>query len=595
MTWTVTIENIAGIRRGSATLEPGLNAVRGTNWQGKSSFIRSLKTGLGTDRSLTEGEDRGRVELAMGDDAISVGVERDGTRIATDGTPYLTNEYDVARAELYACLDEANPVRRAVQNGDNLEDVLTRPLDFQNIDQQIAELKREREQVKTELAQAEEAKKRLPSVQERVTQLEADIEEKRDALEVTAGADDGDQTDARDRLSQTRAEHDQLTSRIERYERSIERLEEALAEKRAELESLDSPADADVEEELAAARDELTAVRKDVEIVQSLYSANKRILREDRLDLLTDVDRGLVSDDLTCWVCDGDVTRETLEARVEEMSEKVSSLRAEVETRRDRVEELEARREQVTQAERRRTDLEDEIADHERTLSERRESLADARDRHETLEATIEELAEQVEETAATVTDIESEIKYREAELEEARDELETLESRAAKLEARENDREQLTEEIEELRNRKDRIKHRAREAFDEAMDDVLARFDTGFETARLTADFDLVVARRGREANLDALSEGELELLGFVAALAGYESFDVAEAVPLLLVDGVGSLADDNLRTLVEYLRERAEYLVFTVHPEYGDFDAHEIAPTDWDIVHDEDWEANA
>jgi hypothetical protein len=117
----------------------------------------------------------------------------------------------------------------------------------------------------------------------------------------------------------------------------------------------------------------------------------------------------------------------------------------------------------------------------------------------------------------------------------------------------------------------------------------VLSRFDAGFEAARLTPDFELVVARDGQEASLEALSEGELELLGFVAALAGYEAFDVAGTVPVMLVDGVGGLDDDNHQTLVEYLQERTEYLVFTAYPEYTAFEGSEIDPGEWTIATDQ------
>jgi len=92
----------------------------------------------------------------------------------------------------------------------------------------------------------------------------------------------------------------------------------------------------------------------------------------------------------------------------------------------------------------------------------------------------------------------------------------------------------EIRSEIEELRNRKDRIKQRAREAFDEAMDEILSRFGTGFETAvspPTSISSSLVTVEKPVSMHS---SEGELELIGFVAALAGYESFDVDEAVPL-------------------------------------------------------------
>lgn len=589
MTWHIDIHNIAGILDGSATIEPGLNAVRASNWQGKSSFIRSIKTGLGVSTALTEGADSGAVTLETPEGTVRVSLHSDGETVRRDGDPYLTDEYDVARTELFACLDETNEVRRAVRNGEGLEDVLMRPLDLQNIDEQIASLKHEREQVETELAQAREAKKRLPSTQEKVTKLETELETLRDKHDrLTADADDtpSESQSAQTALAQAQSERDQAANQIERLERSIERTESRLADKRDELDDIEILETDDIEERLATARDELQTLKRDKNVLQSVYSATEMILTENRLDLVTDVQRELTGDTVQCWTCGNETSREDVEAQLEALGEKIANLRAKIERNRGEVEKFEARREDAKQATRRKRDLETEIAELEDRLADHRSSLEDARQRRADANDRIEELSDAVDETVEEITDVESDIKYREAELQDVRNELESLEQRADRVSTLEETKASLTSELETLRTRKDDIKYDARDAFDRAMQEILARFDTGFETARLTSNFELVVARDGQEASLDALSEGELELLGFVAALAGYESFDVRETVPILLVDGVGGLADDNLHTLVDYLQERTEYLVFTVYPEYTSFGGTEIDPSEWTVA---------
>jgi chromosome segregation ATPase len=301
---------------------------------------------------------------------------------------------------------------------------------------------------------------------------------------------------------------------------------------------------------------------------------------------VTDVQRELTGDTVQCWTCGNETSREDVEAQLEALGEKIANLRAKIERNRGEVEKFEARREDAKQATRRKRDLETEIAELEDRLADHRSSLEDARQRRADANDRIEELSDAVDETVEEITDVESDIKYREAELQDVRNELESLEQRADRVSTLEETKASLTSELETLRTRKDDIKYDARDAFDRAMQEILARFDTGFETARLTSNFELVVARDGQEASLDALSEGELELLGFVAALAGYESFDVRETVPILLVDGVGGLADDNLHTLVDYLQERTEYLVFTVYPEYTSFGGTEIDPSEWTVA---------
>ncbi|SDF34901.1 archaea-specific SMC-related protein [Halorientalis regularis] len=589
MTWRVDVERIAGILAGSATIDPGVNAVRGSNWQGKSSFIEALKAGLGTSTELTEGADSGRVELRTPDGTVTVDLVRENGSVVRQGTPYLDAEYDLIRAELFACLDERNEIRRTVRRGENLEDVLMRPLDFQDIDEQIADLKREREQVDAELSQAEEASKRLPSVQRTVENLEAEIEELREKREKIASADEDRDDDGSTQraLSRAQTERNEAEQRVERLEASIERTEERLEDRREELAELAVPDD-DVEERLVAARERLSEHERDLEILQSLYSATELVLDENRVALVTDVQRDLVADELTCWICGQDTTRSDVESQLDALGDELTDRRATTESLRSEVEDLENRREEIQQRKRRQADLETEIVDLEDTLADREESLESARERLREGTTRVEELSEDVDETMEELSDVESEIKFREAELDDSQAELEQLQARADRLDTLRAEREDLTSEIETLRNRKDRIRREAREAFDETMREIISRFDTGFETARLTADFEIVVARDGREASLDALSEGELELIGFVAALAGRESFDVDESVPLLLVDGVGGLDDANLHTLVEYLQDRAEYLVFTAYPEYDAFDGHEIDPTEWTVANE-------
>lgn len=585
MSWTVDIEHIAGILDGSARVEPGLNAVRASNWQGKSSFVEAIKTALGVSATLTEGSDHGSVSLRTPDREYHVELTREKDTVHSRGEPLLAEEYDRIRASLFACLDEDNELRRTVRRGENLESALLRPLDFQNIDQRIGDLKHEREQVESELAGAKEAKRRLPTLTERVQRLESELSELQERHESLT--DDGEAVQStQSELAEAQSERDQAQSRVEQLERSVERVQSRLEERRTELAALDVDENADVAADLESARDELSELRRDVEVLQSVHSATEMVLTEDRLDLVTDVQRGLTGDSVACWTCGSTADRSDIEDQLDDLGERIAQRRATVESLRDEVERLEARREEHQRSRRRKQDLQGEVADLEERLADHRQDLEDARQRLETAESRVTSLSETVDETVAEVTDVESEIKYREAELADARDEQDSLETRAERVDDLEAERERIDEEIEELRNRKDEIKFETRAAFDDAIGDVLDRFDTGFETARLTPQFELVVARDGQEASLNALSEGELELLGFVTALAGHAAFEVAETVPVMLVDGVGGLDDANLHTLIEYLEDRAAYLVFTIYPEYTAFEGHEIDPGTWTIA---------
>lgn len=586
MSWTIDIENIAGILDGTTVLQPGKNAVRGSNWQGKSSFIESLKTALGVSAVLTEGKQSGRVELRTDEETVTVSLQRSGDSdgVRQTGEALLTEQYDLVRAELFACLDEYNEIRQAVRDRDGsaLESVLLRPLAVQNIEERIATLRDEREGVEAELSQAREAVNRLPRVRKRVERLEDEIATLGEQQAKIPGHEASRQDE-----SHLRGEHEQTQTRITRLERSIERTEERLSEKRTEHEELPDPEDADFEAELTAARETLQELKRDVEVLQSVYSANQLVLNENRMGLVSEIEHEMLGDQVSCWICGNEASKSEIQEGLQSLGKRITELRAEIESHRDAVEELEAQREEARQARKRKQELEASITEMEATLSDRKASLSQARDRLAELAEQLTDRSDELDESVEEITDVKSEMKYREMELEEAREEVESLKDRESQLETLEEEHNSLSDEIESLRSRKEDLKRRAREEFDAAIKEITERFDAGFESARLTADFDLVVARDGREASLDALSEGELELLGFVAALAGYESFDVNEVAPVLLLDGLGGLADENLHTLIEYLEGRAAYLVFTAYPEHEPFDGNEISPSEWEIAH--------
>ncbi|HET7325134.1 MAG TPA: archaea-specific SMC-related protein, partial [Halococcus sp.] len=512
MTWELHLKNIAGIREGRATLEPGLNAVRGANWQGKSSLLHGIETAMGTETPLTEGETDGRVELSTPDESTVVDLVRSKGTVTRTGEPYLEDDYTRTCASLYAFLGTENEVRRAVRNDENLMDVLLRPLDLENIEEQIADRKDERRRVEAELDRAREAANELPALEDELAHTETRLERLRDERDGFDRPEDSDERRAA--LTDARAERDQLTNRIERLEATIERTETTLEERRAEREGLSVP-ETDVESSLADERDALSDVRRKLDLLETVYSANKRILDEGHLELVSEVDRSLVEDTVSCWVCGTETTADDIESRVATLGERVSQLRSAVTEHEQRVEQLEETQRETKRAKRRKRDLENEIADRETKLEDRKESLTRATERYNRLEDRVSALTETVAAENERLTEIESDIKLLSSERDETKERIENLKARAERKSLLEAEYDSLTSDIEALRNRTDERKRRMREAFDDAIADILPRFTLGFETARLTSEFDLVVAREGREADLAALSEGELELLG--------------------------------------------------------------------------------
>jgi len=601
--WELDIANVGGIRDGSPTVEPGINAVQASNWQGKTSLITAIETVLGgaiTDATLTEGESEGRVRLETPGETYEVSLTRDAGSVARDGTPYLTDEQDRTCADLFAFLDGRSRIRTAVRNGEDLTPHLIKPLEQEDIKGRVEALKRQRRDVESDLQDATRAKKRLPAVVEDITALDEELAGLREELQSVEGddGDAGDQEERRQQLNEKRREHEQAKQRLTRLERKIESLKSQIDEKTTELEDIEVPDAPDLADELEAKRDELRALEEEIETLESLYNVNKRILDQGQLDLVTEVSRRIDADQLSCWVCGNETTRDDVESQMDELSEAVSDRRERRSNLKTTVQDLEQEQRSIDRKRRKKRSLEEEIDSLRVTLEESRNEASSAEEQVETLADAVDRLAEQVTETDDRRSSLEQEIARKEAELDTLQEKKTRLEEDASAQERLQERKDELSAEIESLRSRRESTIETARTAFETALSDVVEQFDPSFEAARLekhvssetgeTERLELVIARDGRETSVDALSEGEIELVGIIAALAGFEAFDVADRVPCILLDDVGGLAGDNLRTLASYLVERTEFVVTTAYPEAGDFDGHVISPAEWDVVSD-------
>lgn len=602
--WEIEISNVAGIRDGSATVEPGINTVQASNWRGKTSLLTALRAVIGanaTPSTITEGEQEGRVRLDVVDTGreFSVALARSNGSVSLEGEPYLADEGDRICAELFAFLDAENPLRTAVREGRDLAPHLVRPLERENIEEQIETLRAERRTVESELADLDRAVERLPTVTEQIASTEADLDELREELadEEPNGAA-GEQSDLREQLNRSRREREQVQKRVSRLEQKTASLETQIDETESELAQLDVPSAPDLAESLESKRSRLREVDQEIETLEALYNANDRILERGQFELVTEVDRQIDDDHLTCWICGGETVKSDVEARMERLSETVAERRRQRSRLREAVADLEETQRNRREMEQRRESLQRELESLRSDLARSEEDLTSSRRELASLDERIEELEGRVREESDRRSALEREIARKEAELDALRERKADLETKASQHDRLQSQLADLDEEIEALRSRRETVVQRARAAFDEALEDVVERFDPSFESAYLqrhtdpdtgeTERLELVIARDGQRISVDALSEGEVELLGFIAALSGYEAFDVGGRVPCMLLDELGGLASENLHTLVTYLEDRTDYLVTTAYPEAGEFHGNVISPTEWNVVSD-------
>ncbi len=609
MIWDLNITNIAGIKSGSTTIADGLNVVQASNFQGKSSLIASIQTAVGAtghyeDHPLTEGAASGTVSLETADEMYEVTIERNSHRSnSRSGNPYLSEDSDQKTARLFAFLGENNPIRTAVRNGDDLTEYLQEPLNIDKIDRKIEKLKNEREQLKTELRQAEQAAEKLPGVQQEVTQLENELEElnqtKDELKEANQAKKEAEELD--NRLSKRKSKLKNTEREINRLENSIEKRQSQIEEKEEELENLEVPAIptlSDLEEK----QNRISSLGASISLFEDLYRANKNALESDNLDTLTNVERTLSGDEIECWLCGEVVPKDQLESQIERINEQASELREKKKELNSEINKFEEKERIAKQKQGKRAELKDKIAMYRQTVLEKEADLEEAKETKTDLESEVEkienQLAEVEEEYSEELTDVKTEIRTKEQRLERRRAELDQLDDQKQEVSDLKQQQDDLTDQIKALREKKTETQHQLREEFDTAMTDIVDRFGPGFESARLDTitnkegeivEFELIIARDGRETTVDALSEGEVELIGVAAALAGYRVYNVGEIVPCILIDAISQLASEHLRELVDYIEDTAEIIVTTAYPEAGEFDGQIISPDAWDVVSDQ------
>lgn len=618
----VRARNIGGIEETEVTLPPGVTVLRGRNATHRTSFLQAIMAGLGSDKPTLKGDaDEGEVALEIGDDVYTRTVARRNGDVVYDGDPYLE---DPEAADLFVFLLGNNEARQAVARGDDLREIIMRPIDTEAIEAEIRARTRERDELDEKLEKLSELEAQLPGMEETRTGLQEELEAKREQLDEVQSAiaqADADLDESRTHQNQVEETFDALrTARSNlkdlRFERSTEEATlEELTAKRDELEStLEASSTPDRDPERLATRigelrQQKQALDETLAQLQSVIGFNEEMLADDGLlvDLAPDGETAgdpteqLVTDSeqTVCWSCGSQVNQENIQAMLEQLrafhKEKLAG-RNELQ---DEIDELAARRNDVLERTEKREQAEQRLGEVETEIEE-------CRDRLETLEATIAETEAEISELEAAAqdtgeadyeriielhqdaTELEIEIEQLESDLDSVESEIAETESALAKREQLQADREALTEELTELRTQVDRIETDAVDSFNEHMGTVLEilgydnidriwierrKLDDGRQNVD-DAEFDLHVIRSDAEGTVyrDAvahLSESERAVTGLVFALAGYLAHEVYEELPFMLLDSLEVIDANRIARIVEYFSDYVEYLVVALLPE--------------------------
>jgi DNA repair exonuclease SbcCD ATPase subunit len=620
----LSAERVGGISSTEVTLREGVTVLTGRNATNRTSFLRAVMAAMGGDDVSLKGDaDEGSVELEVDGERYTRTLARRDGETVLGGDPYLE---DPVPGDLFAFLTEDNEARRAVARGEDLREVIMRPVDTAAIRAGIERLEAERREVEAELERLDGLEAELSGLESEREELRAELRERREALEAERAALEGaDATVAESReqredldaaleeLRDARSELESTERRLGTQRESREALEADLAEAREALEALPEPAVGleGLEREIERLREHRRTVESTVSRLQRILEFNEELLEgsgPDPGDVLPDpgdgngdVTDGLLGDRVVCWTCGSEVDRDAVEATLEDLRE----VRRERAERREEIEaelaERKDRRDRIRRQQDRREDLAERVERIERELEEREGTVAELESRREELAGEVDRLEERVAaleserhesllELHREVNRLEFEVDRLRGEVEECDGEIERLERELEAADRLAERREELGEQLTERRTRIERLESRAVEAFNDHMDRILdvleygnveriwiERVEREVREGRRTVErsaFEMHVVRRSEsgaayEDTVEHLSESEREVTGLVFALAGYLVHEVHESVPFVLLDSLEALDADRIAALVDYFAEYPDYLLVALLPE--------------------------
>ena len=612
---TVSVRNIGGIDETTVELVPGVNVLAGRNATNRTSFVQAIMAALGsTDVAMKGDADEASVTLDIGDETYRRRLRRQDGSVSFGGDPYLD---DPELADLFAFLIESNEARRAVTTGQDLRDLIMRPVDTEEIKSDISRLESEKSAIDEEIETIEQRTGALPELEAERTRIEDEIEETRaeladteaeiDAMDSTVETDreeGGDLEETLDRLRAARNDLADVRYDIDAERESVESLERDRSTLREELDALPETPQDEIERldgEIERLRERRRRLDSEINSLQSTVRFNEEMLEGERSDVYEAMtDDGppadeLLAEEVVCWTCGSEVPRE----QIEETLDGLRQLRREkLATKRevaDELDDLTADREALDQQRQRREEYQRRLSEVETELAQREERLDGFRQRRSELESTVEDLEAAVEslesdqfdgilERHRAANQLEYDLGRLEADLAEVEAEIDTIESRIDELDDLEAERDRISDELTELRTSVETLEAEAVEAFNDHMAEVLGTLD--YENLEriwiervqrevregrrkvIETFFELHVVRSTTsgttyEDTVAHLSESEREVTGLVFALAGYLVHDVYADVPFILLDSLEAIDAARIAELVEYFGEFADFLV--------------------------------
>ena len=122
-----------------------------------------MMAAMGSERYNLKGDaEQGRVELTIGDTIVEREFRRRKGSIKSNSEGYLEKP---ELADLFAFLLENNEARRAVAQRENLHEIITRPIDTDELNAEIDKLQTEKRQIDSKIKHIEERERELVDIE----------------------------------------------------------------------------------------------------------------------------------------------------------------------------------------------------------------------------------------------------------------------------------------------------------------------------------------------------------------------------------------------------------------------------------------------
>jgi len=614
------VEKIGGIDSTNVSIPPGVTVLTGENATNRTSFLQSIISALGSRQATLKGDaDEGQVEMELGGRTYQRTLQRAGSSVHFGGEGYL-DEPEVAN--LFAFLLENNEARQSVSRGEDLRELIMRPVDTEQIrrdieeletkkdelDAEIADIERDREKLSELEAQKSELSDEIATHRETLTEKEQEIDTKSSGLEESKEEKEALQSKL-DELQEVRSELESVRSQIENHKDSLSSSKRERAELNDELDEIAAAPMGEyheLEERIHNLREQRKRLSSDASNLQNLIQYNEEQLEQGSARLLqpnsdgaddSEVSsRGLTADlDIVCWTCGSAVARSQIEETIERLQDAHSQKMSELNEVKSRLTSLKSEQSEKERVQDRRDDLERRIDSLQSEIERRETEIASLNDRRGELTKDVERLEEAVEEMESgdfeTVLSLHREANQLEFEIgrlasdkEDIEQRIEDIEQSIAELKPLKQQREEVANELTDLRTKIDQFETEAVESFNEHMTAILdildydnidriwiERREQTMREGRQNVDrtrFDLHIVRTTDngtvyEDTIDHLSESEREVTGLIFALAGYLVHDLHEEVPFMLLDSLEAIDSARIAALVDYFSEYVEYLI--------------------------------